>query len=564
MEVVTAREMAEIDRRAVAEFGLTVDLLMEQAGFHAAAVAASLLPRAGGSGRVAVVAGRGNNGGDGLVAARHLHQWGMAVEVLLVGAPGELSPAAAVNWERLERAGVPRRLFPGPAAADLGEALRGAALVVDALLGTGARPPLSPALAAAIEAVNAAGRPVLAVDLPSGLDADTGRPLDTCVRACATVTFCRPKLGLLLEPGTGFSGGVALAALPIPEEAVRRQGAGAGLLTGPEAARFLPPRPPSGHKGTFGHVLVIAGAAGYEGAAALASLAALRGGAGRVTLACPGRVAAALAGRFPEVMVRAVPGEDALTEEAAPALAELAARAGALCAGPGLGRRPETGVLLHRLLSRLDKPLVLDADGLNLLDLPTLAGYAGPLVLTPHPGEMGRLLGIPAEAVQADRPGSVRAAARALGGGAASGRRACVLKGARTLVAEASGHLWVNPTGSTALATAGTGDVLAGLTAALLGQGADPVAAAAAAVHLHGLAGEMAAVTRGSERAVIAGDVLDHLGWAFARVGGEADALRPGGYTPGAGVIWLTRDPSTGEDSRRGVWNYRRKDDPWG
>lgn len=562
MEVVTAREMAEIDRRAVAEFGLTVDLLMEAAGRHAAAAAEALLP-GGAGGRVAVVAGRGNNGGDGLAAARYLHEWGRPVEVLLVGTPGELSPAAAANWERLGRTGVPRRLFPE--AAGLGEALGGVALVVDALLGTGARAPLSPVLTAAVEAVNAAGRPVLAVDVPSGLDADTGRPLGACVRARATVTFCRPKLGLLLEPGAGLSGAVALAPLPIPEEAVRRQGARAGLLTRAEAARLLPPRPPSGHKGTFGHVLVVAGSAGYEGAAALASLAALRGGAGRVTLACPERVAAALAGRFPEVMVRAAPGEGALTEEAVAVLAELAAGAEALCVGPGLGRRPETGALLRRFLARLDTPLVLDADGLNLLDLPTLAGYAGPLVLTPHPGEMGRLLGIPPEAVQADRPGSARAAAGAVGGAGGSGTagRACVLKGARTLVAEPSGHLWVNPTGSTALATAGTGDVLAGLVAALLAQGAGPVAAAAAAAHLHGLAGEMAAVVRGSERAVIAGDVLEHLGAAFARLEGEA-ARRPAGHTPGAGVIWLDREPSAGEDSRRGVWNTRRKDDPWG
>ncbi len=380
-----------------------------------------------------------------------------------------------------------------------------------------------------------------------------------------TVTFCRPKLGLLLEQGAGFAGRVAVAPIPIPHEAVRRQKAGASLLTGPEVARLLPPRPAAGHKGAFGHVLVIAGAAGYEGAAALASLAALRGGAGRVTLACPGRVAAALAGRFPEVMVRALPGEDAFTEDAAPPVAELAAGADVLCIGPGLGRRPGTGAMLRRLLSIVERPLLLDADGLNLLDLTTLAGYAGPLVLTPHPGEMARLLGTSADAVQADRPGRVRAAARTVrDAGAPGAARACVLKGARTLVADADGHLRLNPTRSSALATAGTGDVLSGLIAALLAQGAGPVAAASAGVYVHGLAGEIAAAERGSERAVVAGDVLDCLGRAFMRVEGETSGRRPRGHSAPPGLIWLTRDPSAGEDSRGGVRNNPGEYDPWG
>lgn len=560
MELVTAEEMRAIDRRATEAFGLPVELLMEQAGYQVARVAAALFggadPAVGGAGPVAVVAGPGNNGGDGLVAARYLHQWGVPVQVHLAAQPSALRGSSAANLERLTRLGVPVRPVPdGSSAGWAAAGLETASLILDAVLGTGARAPLSPALAAAIEAIGGAGRPVLAVDVPSGLDADTGRPLGARVRADVTVTLCRPKLGMVLEAGAEACGAVAVAPIPIPEEAVRAQGVRARLLTAEEAARFLPPRPWSGHKGTFGHVLVVAGATGYAGAAALAALGALRGGAGLVTLACPQRVAAALAGRFPEVIVRPFPGEDAFVAEAAEGVAGLAAGADVVCVGPGLGRRPETGSFLRLLLGRVDKPLVLDADGLNLLDLAFVSRYAGPAVLTPHPGEMARLLGGSPEAVQADRPGAARAAAaRAVGTGAGAAR-ACVLKGARSLVADADGRLWVNPTGSDALATAGTGDVLAGVVAALLAQGAGPVPAAAAAVHVHGLAGELAAARRGTTRSVTAGDVVECLGQAFRRAG-EA-GVQPGGvgragHNGAGGLIWLPGGQPAGSGRRAG------------
>lgn len=544
MELVTATEMREIDRRAVEAYGIPVLVLMEQAGFFVARAAAVMLGRVDGAaggvpGRVLVLAGKGNNGGDGLAAARYLHQWGIGVQVALLARPEDLGPAPAENWRWLGRIGVPARALEEPDAA-LRAAAGEADLIVDALLGTGLRGPAGGPLAEAIAVINEAGRPVLAVDIPSGLDADTGVPAGggPCVRAAATVTMCRPKLGMLLHPGALYCGAIAVAPIPIPEAAVRAEAAGAALLTRDAVRGMLPPRPPEGHKGTFGHVLVIGGAHGYTGAPALAALGALRGGAGLVTVACPVGIATSLAAGLNEVMVRPLSGDpDYLTVDAWPELAPLSEAADAICAGPGLGRRPETAGLLRELLKAVDKPLVLDADGLNLLDLDILADYPGPLVLTPHPGEMGRLLGTSAEEVQDGRPGAARTA---LARAAARGRpRACVLKGARSLVAGGGGPLLVNPTGSTALATAGTGDVLAGLVAALLAQGCAPAEAAAAGTYVHGLAGELAGEAW-SERAVIAGDVLALLGAAFRRVEAAGPDPRSNADFP---LIWLNRAP---------------------
>ncbi len=551
VELLTAEEMRAVDLRAAGEFGLPVRLLMEQAGFQVARVAAEMLAEAGGGGgfgavgagrpgavvscavrpdtaaapdlwpmvqgrsnslagfRVVVLAGRGNNGGDGLVAARYLHEWGCAVEVLLFGDPKCLGEAPGAGWRLLGDLGAPRLVVGEDLPVGVALRLGAADLIVDALLGTGVRGAVEGPMASAIEAANAAGRPILAVDVPSGLDADSGRVDGPCVRAAVTVTFCRAKLGLALYPGAAYAGEVRVADIGIPDEAVRRQNAMARMLTPDDVATLLPPRPPDGHKGTFGHVLVVAGSVGYAGAPALAAMGALRAGAGLVTVAAPVPVAEALAARLTEVMVRPLPAspEGGFSQEAWPGLAELVAMADVIAAGPGLGRGEPAGVLLRRLVSETEKPLVLDADGLNLLDLEAVAACRGPVVLTPHPGEMARLLRRNVAQVQADRAGVVREAAR-------RGRCVCLLKGARTLVANPDGRLWVNPTGNSGMATAGSGDVLTGVIAGLLAQGAGPLEAALAGVYVHGKAGDLAAAASG-ERALVAGDLPNFLGAAF-------------------------------------------------
>lgn len=536
MELVTAEQMARIDRRTSEVFGVPSLVLMEQAGYHVACLAADLVIRSGDRSRpVIVVAGKGNNGGDGLVAARYLHQWGFDARVILPGAPVALGADPMANLRCLQAIGVP---VTGSEGIDVGQALAGAGLVIDALLGTGLKGAASGKVAEAIEMINVAGKPVLAVDVPSGLNADTGTAEGPCVRAGWTVTMCRPKLGNVLFPGAEYSGEVAVAPIPIPEEAITAEGVKTRLLSRDIVARMLPPRPRISHKGTFGHVLVIGGSTGFGGAPFLAAAAALRGGAGLVSLACPPAVAVS-GPHAPEVMVHPLGGmPNHLASDIWPGIRQLIDRADVLCVGPGLGRHRDTADLLDILISGTDKPLVLDADGLNLLDSKKMAAYRGPLVVTPHPGETARLLGTERDAVQADRS---EAAGRVVADMAGAGLRVCVLKGAGTVVADGEGNLLVNPIGTSALATAGTGDVLAGLIASLLAQGKEPLEAAGAGVYIHSMAGLRAARRRG-ERSVVVGDVILELGNALQEVEDAVEGVREDEANMRLfPLIWLTK-----------------------
>lgn len=563
IELLTAEEMRRIDERTSAAYGVSVELLMEQAGYHVARVAwamlngflASLplvspdlihvsaavspLNREGrapsvvaglrmrnqgrGKGPVTVVAGRGNNGGDGLVAARYLHEWGVPVRVVLMGEPDGLRGAPAENWRRLQLRGVPAFWQPGATEEWWLGVLGDANLVIDALCGTGLTGPLSGAVLDAVNAINNSGKPVLSVDIPSGLGADGVQEGggSSCVEADVTITLCRPKVGMMLYPGAAFCGDLLMAAIPIPEEAIREERPGVFLVTSEMVSALIPRRPAAGHKGTFGHVLVLAGAVGYSGAPVLAALGALHSGAGMVTLAAPEALRPGLESRLVEVMVEPLPTDEngRLSEGAWGRIEALLPRASAVVAGPGLGQSHGVAVVLQRLLSSVDKPLVLDADGLNMIRLENLHDCRAPVVITPHPGEMARLIGGDASMVQANRLGAVRqAVARAGGRAATPEKRVAVLKGARTLIADSSGTVWVNPTGNDGMATAGSGDVLAGLIGGLLAQGASPRAAALAGVYLHGLAGDFAAVYD-SRRSMAAGDIVANLGRAFSSLG---------------------------------------------
>ncbi|MFL5271273.1 MAG: NAD(P)H-hydrate dehydratase [Anaeromyxobacteraceae bacterium] len=507
MRLASAAEMRAIDRAAIETCGVPGLVLMERAGAAVAAAARALVA----PGReVVAVCGAGNNGGDGYVAARLLRAAGVAARAVALAPRAALRGDALAAREAAEAAGVP--------ISDAGPEAIGAAegdVVVDALLGTGLSRAPEGAYAAAIrrvEALRARGARVVAVDVPSGLSADTGRPLGACVRADVTVTFAFQKRGLVLHPGPAYAGDVRVVDIGIPAEAAARVPVACELLAEDEARALVPARDAEAHKGDAGRVVVVAGSPGKSGAAHLALTGALRGGAGLVTLAARAEVLPfALAGR-PEAMSVALPGAGPLGPRDLPALVAAAEGASALVVGPGIPRGDETGALLRALLERAGVPAVLDADALNAVaadPAALLGGLPAPVVLTPHLGEMARLCATSVAEVQADRIALAQDRARAWG-------CVVVLKGARTVVAAPGAPPAVVPAGNPGMATGGTGDVLAGLTGALLGSGLPAFDAARAAAFAHGLAGDLAAERLG-ERGLLAGDLADALGAVWAR-----------------------------------------------
>ncbi|MBF5044175.1 NAD(P)H-hydrate dehydratase [Aggregicoccus sp. 17bor-14] len=497
--VLTAAQMREAEGRAAA-LGVSSALLMESAG-RALAEAVRGLLRPGG--RVALLCGPGNNGGDGWVAARLLLAGGVRAELALVGERARLSAEAARNLEVLEGAGGEALALEALAP------LREGDVAVDALLGTGlSRAPEGPFAEAIrwLERQREAGAKVVSADLPSGLHSDSGQAFEPCVQADLTVAFGAAKLGQVLQPGAARSGELSVADIGLPAGVLERlAGESAHLVEAADVLAAFPAREADTHKGTFGHVLVVAGSRGKSGAAALSGQGALRGGAGLVTVATPADALDAVLAHAPELMGVPLPAGAALGPEHLDALLAAAEGKDALVLGPGLPRGPGTAALLGELLSRVEAPALLDADALNAVseDLSVLARAKGPLVLTPHPGEMARLCGQPTKQVQAARVQVARDFARAHG-------VTLVLKGSRTLTALADGRVYVNPTGNAGMATGGAGDVLSGLTGALLAQGLEPAVAAWAAVYAHGAAGDLAARRRG-QAGLLARDLLEGL-----------------------------------------------------
>jgi NAD(P)H-hydrate epimerase len=520
VKIVTAAQMREVDRRAIAERGIPGRVLMENAG----RAVADLIRRAVGEPGAAsaiVFSGKGNNGGDGFVAARHLARWGMAVRVILAGRAKEASGDAAYHLNAAREAAVPLEEVTealSPAARDaLLAAASKADVVVDALLGTGVRGEVAGIARELIDLINhsrSAGRClVVAVDVPSGIDADTGAVCGRAVNADHTVTMGLPKLGLVVGDGIAHTGQLTVADIGFPSDLVAEADSEAELIERDWADSVLPLRRRDAHKGHFGRVAVIAGSVGMTGAAALCSTAALRMGAGLVTLGVPASLNDILEVKVTEVMTRPLPETPARTLSlgAREAALGLAHEGDVVIMGPGLSRHQETAALIRDLVSAIERPLVLDADGLNALagDPSLLKVRRAPTVCTPHPGEMGRLLGISADQVQRDRLGAARRAAADL-------RSVMVLKGARTVIAHPDGDARISPTGNPGMASGGTGDVLTGMIGGLLAQGAAPFDAASAAVFFHGLAGDYAAESR-TERCLIAGDLLEFLPLALRK-----------------------------------------------
>ncbi|MEO1087056.1 MAG: NAD(P)H-hydrate dehydratase, partial [Acidobacteriota bacterium] len=495
--------MAEVDRRAIDELGIPGAVLMEHAALGAVDAIGERFP---GATRVAIYCGPGNNGGDGYAMARLLDARGYAVDIFRVGRrPGG---DALLQLEILERSGHEAVHIEDSASLDAALG-RGAAadLAVDALFGAGLSRPLEGRPATLVQGLRKLPTPLLAVDLPSGLDASRSTPIGPFAAADLTVTFAAPKVAHVLAPACDAMGEVVLVDLGIPAMLVAEAPGSWHLLTREDAASLVIEGDASAHKGSFGHTLVIAGSRGMSGAAILAVRAAVRGGAGLTTAAVPRALVDVVeASSFESMTVGlgapGLGGSEHLGADDVDRLLDAASGKASCVLGPGLGRAPSTGHAVRQLVERLETPLVLDADGLFALgtDVTALKARRAPAILTPHPGEMARLLGTDAAAVEADRP------AAALELASRSGQIA-VLKGRRTLVASPDGELWINPTGNAGMATGGSGDVLAGLLGALLAQGYDASAAAGLGVYLHGLAGDLAAETSGRP-ALAAGDLI--------------------------------------------------------
>ncbi len=512
MKLATPSQVREADRLTI-ERGLVPSLqLMENAGQAAARVARRLLDDVASSKTVIVFAGKGNNGGDAFVVARLLCEWGARVRVFLTCDPGGVRGDARVNLDRWLATGNDVVTLAHERAADeLDRVTAGADLLVDGLFGTGFRGDVTGVEARVIACIDDSGADVLALDIPSGVDGTTGAVGNLAVRATTTVTFALIKTGLVLEPGRSHAGDVDVVDIGIPESVLDEIGIEAELTDAASMRALLPRRTPDAHKGDAGRVHVVGGSRGMAGAVVLSARAALRSGAGLVTAVVPGGLHDVLQTSVTEAIAFPVAETEtgAHTHHSLSAIRERLADADVVAIGPGMGRHPESLVAVRHLVRELEMPVILDADGLFAFAerLETLADATGPRVVTPHPGEAARLLGTTVAEVRAD----VFAAARRL---QETSGATVVLKGGPTLVQSRSGRTTVNATGNAGMATGGSGDVLTGVIAALIGQGMDPDDAARLGVHVHGLAGDLGA-GRLTEWGLVAGDLVDLLPEAF-------------------------------------------------
>jgi len=510
MKLVTTEQMRSLDRAAIEDYGIPGVVLMENAGRAVAEAAAQMLDD---SGRVVVVCGRGNNGGDGFVAARHLSNQSVAVEIYLLAAIDDLEGDAATNCHIAQQMSLP--IFENPDQATLEAAVNSADLVIDAILGTGISGEVRGAAREAIEAINQSTAPVVAVDIPSGISGDTGQVMGVAVRADCTLTFGLPKVGHYCYPGRDHCGEIELVDISLPAALVAAADLPTNLTTTQDVAAMLPPRWADMHKGEAGRLLIVAGSPGMTGAVAMAGLAAVRSGAGLVTVGIPESLNDILEVKCTEVMTLPLPEtvQGSLDQEAMDEILEFAEGCDAVALGPGLSQVPETAELARQLIERISVPLVVDADGLNACAgaSEALQSRKTPTVITPHPGELSRITGQSIADIQQDRVSAARQAAHDL-------QCIVVLKGAGTVTANPDGQVWVNPTGNAGMASGGVGDVLTGVIGGLLAGGGDAMKAAISAVYCHGLAGDLAEDYCG-QRALIASDLLVQLPAAFEAVG---------------------------------------------
>ncbi|RJQ13883.1 MAG: NAD(P)H-hydrate dehydratase [Nitrospiraceae bacterium] len=539
LKVVTAQEMQHIDRVTIEKYGIAGAVLMERAGLAVVSKINELFfqsteQRTKNTDRKTIVlCGGGNNGGDGLVVARILHNQGWDAEVFLTENPKELKGDAKINYNTAVRFGVkifpverfltnPYPLTPNPC------------LIVDALLGTGLNKEVRPPLSDVINKVNDLSLPVISLDVPSGISSDTGQTMGCAVRANATVTFGLPKRGHLLYPGAEHTGKLYIEDIGFPRQLIVSDKVKINIPTKEDICNMLPQRPKYSHKGTYGHVLLVGGSKGKTGAALMAARACLRAGAGLVTIGLPETLVTSFQSRVTEEMILPLPdkGNGTLSCKASETIFRfLEKRANVLAVGPGLSSDEEISKLVCTIIAESKVPAVIDADGLNAISGKTgiLKKSASPVILTPHAGEMARLIrGARGKSIRSE----IRAQLDSEGQGAKEIERdrintvlsfskqtktCLVLKGAPTIIATPAGEAFINPTGNPGMATAGTGDVLTGMIAALLAQGLTPQGAAVLGVYMHGLTGDIAARTKG-EHSLIASDMINAISRVFQSI----------------------------------------------
>jgi len=503
--------MQNIDKRAIDGMKIPGLELMEAAGGK---VVDAIINRFGNpEGRsVVVVCGKGNNGGDGFVVARLLHEKGARVGLHLIGEKSAVKGDAKANLDRIEKLGLQLRQI---SKADDFTIPEHADIIVDAIFGTGFSGDVKPPYAGIIEKINESSAPVVAVDSPSGLNGEDGTVADPTVVADITVTFGLAKLGQTIYPGKEFCGVLLVADIGFPAKAIDDEDISLAFLMENEAALMLPHRSPDSHKGDFGKLFVLAGSEGFTGAAAMAADSGLRSGAGLVVLGCPSGLNDILETKLTEVMTKPLPEVRKRRCFALRGLGEIREMikwADAIAVGPGIGTYHETRELILRLISRLDKPAIFDADALNILskDMSYLKNHTAPLVVSPHPGEMARMTGKPIEHITKNRIDTALEFADEY-------NLVCILKGGPSVIAAPSGQAWINSTGNEGMATAGSGDVLTGLIGGFLAQGMMDIDAAVLGCYVHGAAGDLAFESLGSH-GMIAGDILHMMPLALRRL----------------------------------------------
>ncbi|MBD3305720.1 NAD(P)H-hydrate dehydratase [candidate division KSB3 bacterium] len=512
MKIAAAEEIRQLDRTAIEVLGIPGIVLMENAGNQVVRVITERYPDVHNK-RMLVVCGKGNNGGDGFVVARHMYNRGVDVRVTLLAEKHLLKGDAKINFDIAQKMNIPIVEITSneqlPAFRNL---LQQADIVVDAILGTGLNEAVRGLYKNIIESLNKLPQPIISVDIPSGLSANTGVVLGSCIRADVTVTFAVPKHGLILYPAADYVGELEVVDIGIPKNLIRNSHLKVHLLDYEDVCKSFRTRPPNTHKGTYGHVLVIAGSPGKSGAALMAGRSALRTGAGLVTLAIPENLRAPLEIPTLEVMTASLPetNKGTISIDAYDEILNLAQDKRVVALGPGISTHPSTVELVFRLIRTLEIPLVIDADGLNAVaeDPDVLLEAKAPIILTPHPGEMARI--VPNTRIQNNRIQVAQESAQTY-------KSYIALKGVRTVVASPDGNVFINPTGNPGMATAGTGDVLTGVIAGLISQNIIPIEATKSGVFLHGLAGDIVAEEKG-EYGMIAGDLLEAIPYAIKRI----------------------------------------------
>ncbi|MEJ2690941.1 MAG: NAD(P)H-hydrate dehydratase, partial [Deltaproteobacteria bacterium] len=514
MQLPTANQMQGLDQTTIIEIGIPGLILMENAGLRTVDF---LVEKFGDPSQkvVSIFVGPGNNGGDGLVVARHLMQRGALPRILLLGHPQNIKGDAAINLAIARQLELPIRVLENEKDVHaLAEEVKQSWLLVDALFGTGLKREVTGHFATAIELLNQAGPPVVAVDIPSGLDSDTGRVLGTAVHSSLTVTYGLAKAGHFLYPGRELTGELRVADIGIPASVTDRANIRTRALTAEEIKDFLPSRPPAGHKGIFGHLLVLAGSIGKTGAAILTARAAMRTGVGLLTLCVAKNLNPIFETALTEAMTIALPhSKDRLSDADLESIEAALAGKKACAIGPGLGTDPQTESLVLALCRRTKLPMVIDADAINILaGKPSMLDDApAPRILTPHPGEMSRLAGLPTSSVIEDRLQVARKFAM-------EHNIYLVLKGADTVIAAPNGEAAINTSGNVGMASGGMGDALTGIIAGLLCQGLSPWLSCCLGVYVHGLAGDLVAKRCGIKGGLLAGELADTIPAAFSRL----------------------------------------------